>query len=187
MGYKSRQKLARRIQEGKVSMRPEEPAWTSLERAFVNGQHTVFHGNHHYKVYKNSRYTVLYRMARETDASLPDLVHLSIKRNDQKPIWNWRDFQKIKNELVGEECEGIMLFPAESRLVDTSSQYHLYVCKDPQSRFPVGYRERLVCEGNYMGSIQEPFEPHVRPADLVPPEVMQQRLVEYHDEHKPDL
>jgi len=38
----------------------------------------------------------------------------------------------------------VELFPAESRLVDTSNTYHLWVHHDPTYRFPVGLHHRLV-------------------------------------------
>src|SRR5262245_12970239 len=41
-------------------------------------------------------------------------VQLNIRRRDGKPIFrDWRHFQQIKNELVGEECEAMELYPAE--------------------------------------------------------------------------
>jgi multidrug resistance efflux pump len=59
--------------------------------------------------------------------------------------------QQIKNELVGEECEGIELYPAESRKVDTSNKYHMWCIADPAFRFPVGFRERDVVEHEVKG------------------------------------
>jgi hypothetical protein len=109
-------------------------------------------------------------MTRVVPSSNPDdpkLIHLSIKRNDKAPIMNWRDLQKIKNDLVGPECEAVQIFPAESRMVDTSNQYHLWCFGDPKYRIPFGYPGRLVYEGNTNGAVQEPFEEHVRPTDLV--------------------
>lgn len=107
------------------------------------------------------------RVIKSSHEGDPEIVHLSIKRNDRAPILKWRDMQKIKNDLVGPECEAVQIFPAESRLVDTSNQYHIYVFKDPSIRIPFGYQERLVYEGNSHGAVQEPFEDHVRPTDLV--------------------
>jgi hypothetical protein len=52
---------------------------------------------------------------------------LSIKLRDKEPIMDWRDLQAIKSQLCGDEAEAIQLFPAESRVVDTSNQYHLFV------------------------------------------------------------
>ena len=72
-------------------------------------------------------------------------VHLNIRRRDGKPIFrDWRHFQRIKNELVGEECEGVELYPAESRCVDSSNKYHLWCVADPTYRFPLGFTERDV-------------------------------------------
>jgi hypothetical protein len=73
--------------------------------------------------------------------------HLNIRRRDGKPIFrDWRHFQWIKNELVGEECEGLELYPAESRLNDTSNKYHLFVFADPTYRIPFGMQDRDVIE-----------------------------------------
>jgi hypothetical protein len=65
--------------------------------------------------------------------------HLSIKPLTKDRRSRWRDYQRIKNELVGPEHEAVELFPAESRLVDTADQYHLWVATDPAYRFPFGY------------------------------------------------
>jgi hypothetical protein len=89
--------------------------------------------------FKNSIYTVFVREQIPNDPGMPVLVHLSIKRNDRAPIHDWRHLQQIKNELVGPECEGIEMYPAESRVVDTANQYHLWVFKDPSFRLPLGF------------------------------------------------
>lgn len=75
-----------------------------------------------------------------------DVIWLSIKRIDREAFHDWRILQEIKNSLVGPENEGFEIYPAESRLVDTANQYHLFVFKDPKVRLPVGYRERLVMD-----------------------------------------
>jgi hypothetical protein len=71
-------------------------------------------------------------------------VHLVIHRHDWEACVDWREFQQIKNELVGPECEAMDLYPAESRLVDTSNAYHLWVHRDPTFRFPVGHHHRML-------------------------------------------
>lgn len=102
----------------------------------------------------NSRYQVMVR------PSGSDMTYLSIKRLDQRPIRSWRDLQRIKNELVGPECEGLEMFPAESRLLDSANQYHLFVFSDPQVRLPFGQQEhRLVMDDQgATGAGQEPFD-----------------------------
>lgn len=39
---------------------------------------------------------------------------------------DWRDFQRIKNDLVGPQWEAIELYPAEERLLDPSNYYSLF-------------------------------------------------------------
>ncbi len=87
-----------------------------------------------------------------------EMIELSVKRRDKEPIFDWREMQQMKNEIVGPECEGIQLFPAESRLVDTANQYWMYCFSDPKVRVPVGFSERRVEEdcGN-TGSKQRKF------------------------------
>lgn len=102
-------------------------------------------------VVKNSLYQVELRLAEG------DLIWLSIKRLDKQPIHDWRDLQRIKNELVGPECEAVELYPAESRLVDTANQYHLYCSPDPTFRFSFGMKNRLVSDKNAGGSVNRPF------------------------------
>jgi len=85
------------------------------------------------EIWRNDIYQVALR---RLDAKL---VHLNIRRVDGGPILrDWRHFQQIKNELVGEECEAIEIYPAESRKVDTSNKYHLFAIADPTFRFPCG-------------------------------------------------
>ena len=79
-------------------------------------------------------------------------------------LHDWRDLQRIKNELIGRDREAVELYPAEARLVDTSNQYHLFVLPADAS-WPFGYGERDVSEGGAMGANrQRPFE--VLPADV---------------------
>jgi len=68
-----------------------------------------------------------------------DVVHLSVKRKDREACRDWRHLQEIKNALVGDECEGVELFPAESRLVDTANQTHLWCYAEPDDKIPLGW------------------------------------------------
>ena len=99
------------------------------------------------KVFMNHLYQVNVmdtKLWDKNDNQVFEVVHLSIKRRDKHPIHDWRHFQRIKNELVGEQYEGIELYPVESRRVDAANQYHLWVVKDPTFRFPFGFQERMV-------------------------------------------
>ena len=53
-------------------------------------------------------------------------TYLSIKRIDREPLCDWRAKQRIKNAILGDHWEGVELYPAEERLVDTSNQYHMF-------------------------------------------------------------
>jgi hypothetical protein len=95
------------------------------------------------------------------DESAGDMLWLSIKRRDKSPIHDWRELQEIKNMIVGAECEGFEIYPAESRLVDTANQYHLFVFLNPEVRLPVGWNVRAVAdpdEAAKVGAVQRSFE-----------------------------
>jgi hypothetical protein len=124
-------------------------------------------------VWANNRYVVIKRYM--GDGAFGPLYHLSIRRTDRQPARDWRDLQRIKNELVGPEAEGVELFPAESRLVDTANQFHLWVLE--KQRFPFGWNERLVTEAGRdaaAGAVQRPFEE--KPPDLATKEELEQRM-----------
>lgn len=91
--------------------------------------------------YLNNLYQVEVREADVRSDDWPTMVWLSIKRRDKKTIHDWRDIQRIKNELIGSECEGVEIYPAESRMVDTANQYHLWVILEPGIRFPFGFND----------------------------------------------
>jgi hypothetical protein len=97
---------------------------------------------------------------------MPPFIHIAINRHDDAPCTNWHDFQQIKNELVGPECEAVELFPAESRLIDTANEYHLYVMPDAKYRFPFGYERRLVLEQDVAtGTVKLPRDRQAAPMD----------------------
>ena len=106
------------------------------------------------EVWMNNRYFVMLRKAPS------GVTWLSIRRTDRQAIHDWRDLQRIKNELCGKEREALEIYPAESRLVDTSNQYHLWVLPRGM-RVPFGYNEREVCdevEARKSKAVQRPFE-----------------------------
>jgi hypothetical protein len=118
-------------------------------------------GHARQKVYVNSRYTVFVdsSFASDGEGGVIEMVHLSIKRNDQQTIHDWRDMQRIKNELVGPECEGVELYPAESRCVDTANQYHLWCVKSDTFRWEIGWNTpSLKIDEGVEGVGQRPFE-----------------------------
>ncbi len=117
----------------------KEPAWTPFERlgqVSVGPELCLPEGT----IYRNSRYQVVMRRP-DSPPSAP-LVWLSIKRIDNRPCRDWREFQRIKNELLGPEVEAVELNPAESRRVDAANQYQLRAF--PGRLLPFGFRERVV-------------------------------------------
>lgn len=131
-----------------------------MMKSFVRSDREVPYGG---IAYGNGKYQVTLRPQGE-------LVMLSIRREDRRPIMDWRDLQWIKNELVGPEREAIQVFPAESRLVDTANQYYLWALPEGV-KLQFGFAERAVSERlevviDGQPSMQRPFADHVRPADL---------------------
>jgi hypothetical protein len=158
-----------------MSKRKRLPKWTPFENGTPPplSAELVAKGYKHGVFFINSRYQVEVRELSGTDAPADvRLWHLSIKRHDKDVVGaeRFRDFQRIKNELVGEETEAVELYPAESRLVDTSNQYHLWCIEgaEPGAFFGFGYGERRIVVGHSGGpgsSRQHPFEPGTAPAD----------------------
>jgi len=77
-------------------------------------------------LFHNNRYHVILRKYPNPQEGGPDIVHLSIRDNERTAKHDWRDFQRIKNEIVGPETEMIEVYPRESQLIDYSNQYHLW-------------------------------------------------------------
>jgi hypothetical protein len=76
------------------------------------------------------------------------LLHINIRRRDgAHDIRDWRHFQRIKNEILGPESEAVELYPAESRLHDTSNKFHLWGYRNDSFRFPIGFDKRDVRDG----------------------------------------
>ena len=55
---------------------------------------------------------------------------LGITHASQEARHDWRDYQRIKNDICGPEWEGLELYPSESRLVDPSNRFYLW-CVPP--------------------------------------------------------
>lgn len=93
--------------------------------------------------YTNNLYQV------QVDELSGGLVHINVRRRDGAPVHDWRHLQQIKNEILGEDCEAVELYPAESRKVDASNKYHLWGMRDPTWRVPIGFQDRDVQDSKY--------------------------------------
>lgn len=116
------------------------------------------------QIFLNSRYQVHVRRLPGKDTGdgtgWPEMIHLSIRRLDRERPGKerYRDFLRIKNELVGPDHEAVELYPAMSRNVDTANQYHLFVLADPKLAFPFGFRDGCMSTDSIGGSKNAEFE-----------------------------
>lgn len=150
--FETIKEFSRKWEAGDPEIRKAIPAANLAEAQKEITEHIIRLRNEAY--FLNDQYQVA---VREIESELGPMVHLSIRRLDREPVRDWRDMQAIKNQLVGPECEGVELYPAESRKVDAANQYHMWVVKDPQVRFPFGFVERLVTETLFHKSKQRPL------------------------------
>jgi hypothetical protein len=67
------------------------------------------------------------------------MIHLAITNRDHSAKHDWRDFQRIKNELIGPDAEAVELYPSEGRLIDTTNTFHLWSPTD--HRFSFGFNK----------------------------------------------
>ena len=159
---------------GKVGMRTKKEIqeWRQqLKDAGINAPYAslkkVFEVDAEAEVYVNDTYAVPKADATQAhmvhageDTGWPAMWYLSIKRNDKEVIWDWRELQEIKNLICGEDNEGMQLFPAEERVVDTANQYHLFVIKEAGLFFPIGFAVRNVTDAPVANTKQRTLEGH---------------------------
>lgn len=98
-------------------------------------------------VWANDIYTVTFRWFHVDPVfnSEEGMILLGISSLDGTARHDWRDFQAIKNQLAGIECEAFELYPAESRLLDPSNYYALW-CFPGLKRINIGQNFRRVYE-----------------------------------------
>jgi len=86
------------------------------------------------------------------------MIQIGINAHDGTARHDWRDFQNIKNQIAGPECEAFELYPAESRLLDPSNYYTLW-CFPGIKRIKVGNNEgRRVFDADEALAPQRAFE-----------------------------
>jgi len=85
------------------------------------------------------------------------MIQLGINAHDGTARHDWREFQWIKNQIAGDECEAFELYPAESRLLDPSNYYTLW-CFPGLKRIKVGQNERRVLNADEALAPQRAFE-----------------------------
>ena len=96
--------------------------WTFSERLSRAGQFVAF---------ANTRYAATCRPVEIRMGGLPvRAIRLGIQLADQSARHDWRELQRLKNELLGPDWTGIELFPSEAHRND-SSNYWLLWCWPP--------------------------------------------------------
>jgi hypothetical protein len=132
--------------------------------SFEEAEQTVMAERQQEEIWLNEIYQVA--TIRSTHEIFGEVMQINIRRRDGNVIFrDWRHFQDIKNQLAGPECEGLELYPAESRLVDTANKYHLWVILNPELGIPIGWHEgRNVTNGRkgkqLPGHRQRPLPKH---------------------------
>jgi hypothetical protein len=138
-------------------------AWTP----FVEVEIPAIIGNVHVDppvaMYANSRYQVTVYL--HNGEPFGRIAHLSFKTHDRQARHDWRDMQRIKNEICGVNRDAVEIYPDEAHLVDAANQYHLWVFET--YKLPFGFQSRLVSDAPYGASKQRPWPKNDRPADCM--------------------
>ena len=85
------------------------------------------------------------------------LIILGIAALDGTAKHDWRDFQAIKNQLAGENCEAFELYPSENRLIDPSNYFILW-CFPEIDMIKVGQLQRFVLDQDDAFAPQRKFQ-----------------------------
>ena len=101
-----------------------KPTWDKFQQVKPYREGKPVELAEHESYWSNRFYLVVKKLLQGTEEGA---IHLSIRTHDRKASRDWRHFQRIKNDLAGAEREGVEIFPAESQLIDTANQYHLFV------------------------------------------------------------
>lgn len=112
----------------------------------------------HEEFYANSHYLVYVREMTPEEEGMPPAKHLSMRTVENDVRHDWREMQRVKNELCGTDWEAVELYPAEDRVVDSANQYHLWCFP---FRLPFGFQTGLrsdTLQHKIGGGNQRPFE-----------------------------
>lgn len=89
-------------------------------------------------------------------------VYIGIAAMDGAARHDWRDMQRIKNDICGAEWEAAELFPAESRLMDPSNYYLLFCAP----KIPIGrLHGRQIADPSNSLAPQRPWAAGEQPPD----------------------
>jgi len=87
------------------------------------------------RCYRNNYYTVM--IEDDAPTTKGPAIKAMVQAHDDLAIpRHWREMQRIKNELFGEETTAIEYYPAQSDLVDDHNIYWLWVFSEGQLPIP---------------------------------------------------
>jgi hypothetical protein len=115
----------------------KRPTWTDWTRYPYEDSSAELWVNGRYQVTKRTK------TIRVVGAEVVVVV-LGISNFDQSAWHDWRDFQRIKNELAGPELVAFEVYPEESKRVDPSNFFLLWCL--PAGSLDCGLRGRLVTD-----------------------------------------
>lgn len=85
------------------------------------------------RCFRNNRYTVMINDNAIEPRGMPASLAM-IQRHDDAPIPNhWRELQKIKNAIYGDEAWGCEYYPPMSELKNIANVYWLWVPKETKN------------------------------------------------------
>lgn len=101
-------------------------------------------------------YGVLRRFKEGSPLGGGEYAILSITANSEDARHDWREFQQLKNMLLGDEWEAVELYPSESRVKDPSNRFYLFCF--PPGVIPFGLPGgRIVLDMEEAAAPQRPF------------------------------
>ncbi len=68
--------------------------------------------------------------------------HLAIRTRDSVMINKFYSLMDIKNQICGEDCPAVQVYPKESEIMDSANMTHLFV-------FPEGFKMPLTLQRNW--------------------------------------
>lgn len=74
--------------------------------------------------YVNNRYSV---QVSDVETDWGPVVHLWVRRHAPGMPRSWRDLQRIKDTIVGEDRVAVEVFPAAGDIIDQADMAHLWV------------------------------------------------------------
>ena len=103
-------------------------------------------------------------------------AEIAISHHSETARHDWRDFQAIKNDLVGATWEAIELYPSEDRLLDPCNRFYLWAV--PPGVLLFGFKHRLVVGADHAVAPQRPL-PGQPPRVVLAAQAGEQREAEY--------